>query len=124
MRGVEYRAASRAELIATGETLKQPRALILALTLARNLGDTAYFATVDTANFAVRPAYRFDVIKTILVSFESAGNVYELHGFLILFRRYRTTICEITAVRITITSVLAMKEMYQTSVLCQVHNHT
>ena len=86
VRIVEDRAASRAELLPTGQALVNPCALVLALSFASNFGDATNFATMHTANLAVRPAHGFDIVQAIIVCFELAGYVYQLHGFRFFLR--------------------------------------
>jgi hypothetical protein len=60
--------------------LRGRKSFVLARGLARNLRNVD-FATVDTADFAVRPALRFDVIQANIVRFELFGRVYASLAF-------------------------------------------
>jgi len=55
--------------------LRGRKSFVLASGLARNLRN------VDTADFAVRPALRFDVIQANIVRFELFGRVYASLAF-------------------------------------------
>ena len=78
MRIVEDRTASGAELLPAGQALIDPGALVLA-SLAGNLRHAAYFATVDAAKLAIRPAHFLNVVEALVIGGELAGDVYEFH---------------------------------------------